>query len=70
MSLLATKSIEVPDANQPLKRVLGPLDLTLLGIGAIIGTGIVVLTGQAAAAHAGPARRAIRIDPTEALRVG
>ena len=55
MSLLATKPIEVPDANQPLKRVLGPLDLTLLGIGAIIGTGIFVLTGQAAAAHAGPA---------------
>ena len=38
-----------------MKRVLGPLDLTLLGIGAIIGTGIFVLTGQAAAAHAGPA---------------
>ena len=32
-----------------------PVDLTLLGIGAIIGTGIFVLTGQAAAAHAGPA---------------
>jgi APA family basic amino acid/polyamine antiporter len=31
------------------------VDLTLLGIGAIIGTGIFVLTGQAAAAHAGPA---------------
>jgi APA family basic amino acid/polyamine antiporter len=55
MSLFATKPIELPDANQPLKRVLGPLDLTLLGIGAIIGTGIFVLTGQAAAAHAGPA---------------
>ncbi len=41
--------------HQPLKRVLGPIDLTLLGIGAIIGTGIFVLTGQAAAAHAGPA---------------
>ena len=39
----------------PLKRVLGAVDLTLLGIGAIIGTGIFVLTGQAAAAHAGPA---------------
>ena len=38
-----------------MKRVLGPVDLTLLGIGAIIGTGIFVLTGQAAAAHAGPA---------------
>ena len=38
-----------------MKRVLGPVDLTLLGIGAIIGTGIFVLTGQAAAMHAGPA---------------
>ena len=55
MSLFATKPIELPDANQPMKRVLGPVDLTLLGIGAIIGTGIFVLTGQAAAAHAGPA---------------
>jgi APA family basic amino acid/polyamine antiporter len=55
MSLFATKPIEPVDPAQPLKRVLGPLDLTLLGIGAIIGTGIFVLTGQAAAAHAGPA---------------
>jgi len=37
-----------------LRRVLGPLDLTLLGIGAIIGTGIFVLTGVAAVDHAGP----------------
>ena len=35
--------------------MLGAVDLTMLGIGAIIGTGIFVLTGQAAAAHAGPA---------------
>jgi APA family basic amino acid/polyamine antiporter len=55
MSLFATKPIEPADAAQPLKRVLGPIDLTLLGIGAIIGTGIFVLTGQAAEAHAGPA---------------
>jgi APA family basic amino acid/polyamine antiporter len=55
MSLFATKPIAHLDAAQPLKRVLGPIDLTLLGIGAIIGTGIFVLTGQAAAAHAGPA---------------
>jgi len=55
MSLFATKPIESVETHQPLKRVLGPLDLTLLGIGAIIGTGIFVLTGQAAAAHAGPA---------------
>ncbi|HYE84846.1 MAG TPA: amino acid permease [Vicinamibacterales bacterium] len=55
MSLFTTKPIEADHAAQPLKRVLGPIDLTLLGIGAIIGTGIFVLTGQAAAAHAGPA---------------
>jgi len=38
-----------------LRRTLGPSALTGLGIGAIIGTGIFVLTGLAAAQHAGPA---------------
>jgi len=38
-----------------LKRSLGPWALTALGIGGIIGTGIFVLTGLAAAQHAGPA---------------
>jgi APA family basic amino acid/polyamine antiporter len=38
-----------------LKRALGPFDLVMLGIGAIIGTGIFVLTGVAAVDHAGPA---------------
>jgi APA family basic amino acid/polyamine antiporter len=38
-----------------LKRALGPLNLVSLGVGAIIGAGIFVLTGQAAADHAGPA---------------
>ncbi len=38
-----------------LRRALGPLNLTLLGIGAIIGAGIFVLTGSAAAQYAGPA---------------
>jgi APA family basic amino acid/polyamine antiporter len=38
-----------------LKRALGVLDLTLLGIGAIVGAGIFVLTGVAAARYAGPA---------------
>ena len=38
-----------------LRRALGPVDLVLLGIGAIIGTGIFVLTGVAAVDHAGPA---------------
>ncbi len=38
-----------------LKRTLGPVQLIMLGIGAVIGAGIFVLTGQAAAEHAGPA---------------
>jgi APA family basic amino acid/polyamine antiporter len=59
-NLLKTKSIEqlVGDAEhggKGLKRTLTGLDLTLLGIGAIIGTGIFVLTGTAAANQAGPA---------------
>ncbi|MBI1364871.1 MAG: amino acid permease [Alphaproteobacteria bacterium] len=37
-----------------LKRTLGPINLVLLGIGCIIGTGIFVLTGRAAAVYAGP----------------
>jgi len=41
-------------ADQSLKRALGPLNLTTLGIGAVIGAGIFVLTGQAAAKYAGP----------------
>ena len=61
MSIFATKSIERIQAEQlghgegSLKRVLGPGQLIMLGVGAIIGTGIFVLTGQAAAANAGPA---------------
>ena len=39
----------------PLKRTLSALSLVALGIGAIIGAGIFVLTGHAAAANAGPA---------------
>ncbi|MES2488186.1 MAG: amino acid permease [Pseudomonadota bacterium] len=54
MNLFRTKPID-PNANTGLKRTLTALDLTLLGIGAIIGTGIFVLTGVAAAEHAGPA---------------
>ena len=38
-----------------LRRALGPMNLITLGIGAIIGTGIFVLTGTAAAKYAGPA---------------
>jgi len=59
--LLATKPLsrllhEAQDEGESgLKRTLGPLNLITLGIGAIIGAGIFVLTGQAAAKHAGPA---------------
>jgi len=56
--LLATKHISditaVAEANE-LHRTLDARALVLLGIGAIIGTGIFVLTGTAAANHAGPA---------------
>src|SRR5438477_117276 len=61
MSIFATKSIEQLKAEaavtgeHSLKRVLGPINLVTLGIGAIIGTGIFVLTGEAAAQHSGPA---------------
>jgi APA family basic amino acid/polyamine antiporter len=41
--------------DHSLRRALGALNLTLLGIGAIIGTGIFVLTGTVAALNAGPA---------------
>src|SRR5436189_2970064 len=41
--------------DHSLKRALGALNLTLLGIGAIIGTGIFVLTGTVAALNSGPA---------------
>ncbi|HEX6053518.1 MAG TPA: amino acid permease [Gemmatimonadaceae bacterium] len=43
------------ESEHSLKRSLGALNLTLLGIGAIIGAGIFVLTGTAAAQYAGPA---------------
>jgi len=56
--LLARKTdfSDANDAHGPgLRRTLGPWGLTALGIGAVIGGGIFVITGQAAAEHAGPA---------------
>src|SRR6201998_3797994 len=47
--------IQAETSHTELKRFLGPLNLVLLGIGCIIGTGIFVLTGHAAAEWAGPA---------------
>jgi APA family basic amino acid/polyamine antiporter len=59
-NLLKTKSIEqlvgdVAHGGKSLRRTLSAVDLTMLGVGAIIGTGIFVLTGTAAANQAGPA---------------
>src|SRR5256714_9125282 len=59
--LFATKQIETlmkeagESGEHSLKRALGPINLVTLGIGAIIGAGIFVITGQAAAQFAGPA---------------
>lgn len=57
--LFATKSLETLLAEMAgenrLRRVLGPIALTSLGVGAIIGAGIFVMTGRAAALDAGPA---------------
>ncbi|MEI7595247.1 MAG: amino acid permease [Bacteroidota bacterium] len=58
-SFFTTKPIkqlmEESNAKNGLKRSLNAFNLTTLGIGAIIGAGIFVLTGQAAAQYAGPA---------------
>lgn len=48
-------AIQEESANHELKRTLNALNLVSLGIGCIIGAGIFVLTGQAAAQYAGPA---------------
>src|ERR1035437_159803 len=53
MSMLSLEAGE--QGEDTLKRSLGAMNLITLGIGAIIGAGIFVLTGQAAALHAGPA---------------
>ncbi|MCX7758593.1 MAG: amino acid permease [bacterium] len=59
MSLFRTKGVEefLKDLEQgpQLKRALGPIALISLGLGAIIGAGIFVITGHAAASYAGPA---------------
>nr|WP_255553235.1 amino acid permease [Ktedonobacter sp. SOSP1-52] len=59
MNIFRTKSVEqsIRDTEEPehsLRKTLGPIDLIVFGIGVIIGTGIFVLTGTAAANYAGP----------------
>ena len=57
--LTRRKSIEQlqaeADTRRDFRRVLGPWQLTAIGIGAIIGVGVFVLAGQQAATNAGPA---------------
>src|SRR6188768_971245 len=59
MTLTARKPLAdlhlTEDGRPALRRALGPLALTALGIGSVIGTGIFVLTGTAASQNAGPA---------------
>ena len=56
---MSDASLTQPDPvvaeEHELKRMMGPVHLTMLGIGAIIGAGIFVYTGQVAGAYAGPA---------------
>src|SRR5437899_7377008 len=56
--IFATKSLEMLDTEAAgenrLRRILGPVGLTSLGVGAIIGAGIFVMTGREAANVAGP----------------
>lgn len=59
MNVLRTKSIEqsLADTDEPeyqLKKRLGALDLTVFGIGVVIGAGIFTLTGRVARDYAGP----------------
>ncbi|WP_150271627.1 amino acid permease [Paenibacillus tepidiphilus] len=56
MDLFRKKPLALPQGGESkLSKTLGAFDLTTLGVGAIIGTGIFVMTGVAAAEHAGPA---------------
>jgi basic amino acid/polyamine antiporter, APA family len=50
----SVQQIQTESAKGELKRTLGALNLVSLGIGCIIGAGIFVMTGTAAAQHAGP----------------
>ena len=60
MNLTRTKTIEqsiadTEESEHQLRKELGPVQLTVFGVGVVIGTGIFVLTGEAAGEKAGPA---------------
>ncbi|MBV9692873.1 MAG: amino acid permease, partial [Alphaproteobacteria bacterium] len=55
MAAISEQPDPVIAEHHELKRTLGPVSLIMMGIGAIIGAGIFVIAGTAAAEHAGPA---------------
>ena len=60
MNLTRTKTVEqsvadTEESEHQLRKELGPVQLTVFGVGVILGTGIFVLTGEAAGEKAGPA---------------
>ena len=75
MSLFRTKSIDAliaasEDPEKKLRRTLGPLSLTALGIGAVIGSGIFTLTGTAAAGKIVPIKSILNATVLDLLLSG
>ncbi len=75
MNLTRTKTIEqsiadTEESEHQLRKELGPLQLTVFGVGVIIGTGIFVLTGEAAGEKAGPAVALAFLFSGDRLRAG
>ena len=75
MNLTRTKTIEqsitdTEESEHKLRKELGPVQLTVFGVGVIIGTGIFVLTGEAAGEKAGPCGRALLPVLRYRLRAG
>ncbi len=75
MSLFRTKSIDAllaasEDPEKKLRRTLGPLSLTALGIGAVIGSGIFTLTGTAAAGKVVPIKSILNATVLDLLVSG
>ena len=73
--LLRTKSIDklVAESEEPgrrLRRTLGPWSLTALGVGAVIGTGIFILTGTAAAGESVAIPSILKAPVLDLLRFG
>ena len=73
MNLTRTKTIEqsIADTEEPehqLRKELGPVQLTVFGVGVIVGTGIFVLTGEAAGERQGLRSRSHFCSPVSPVR--